>query len=105
MENVILFQEQAPHNFINLIQFIKLVHVSSFIKLTFNIQVQNHQILNHISKNILNRYFYKTIFIILICIHNRVHEIAYGFRGHGPSEINVNPHSFSIAKYQSCVSS
>ena len=38
----------------------------------------------------------------LIGTNIRVHEIAYGFRG--PSEKNVSPLSFSIAKYQSCVS-
>ena len=35
----------------------------------------------------------------LLC---RVHEIAYGFGG--PSEKNVSPRYFSIAKYQFCVS-
>jgi hypothetical protein len=33
----------------------------------------------------------------------RVHDTAYAFGG--PSEINVSPHQFSIAKYQSCASS
>jgi hypothetical protein len=30
-----------------------------------------------------------------------VHEIAYGIGG--PSEKNVSPHLFSIAKYRTCV--
>jgi hypothetical protein len=40
--------------------------------------------------------------VLTVNITVRVHEIAYGIGG--PSEKNVSPHQFSIAKYQSCVS-
>jgi len=45
---------------------------------------------------------FKTFWVSQIWLSTTVHEIANGFGG--PSEKNVSHHKFSMAKYQSCVS-
>ena len=58
---------------------------------------------NHASKGKFNLAHWLRFFSDIFVNTCRLYEIAYGFGG--PSEKNVSPHKFSIAKYQSCVSS